>query len=143
MGSERALDIQQETRTSARCQSKMAEVIIGAVPLTPSGGYASFEDSDSDLQWKVDVGPSDAVGLYLVKVSVKKDLATGRSIESQLCQMVLDPTMRGNSLERALPPDLSTPTTDPTDPNATTDSSTTPPNTTTPNTGGNAQTKGR
>ena len=76
MGGDRAMDIRQEMRTSARCQSKMAEVMIGAVALTSSGDYARFDDDDT-LLWKVDAVPSDdGVGLYNVKVFVKRDLPT-------------------------------------------------------------------
>lgn len=114
MGSERAMDILQETRTSMRCQAKMTEVIIGAAALTSSGSYTNFEDEDKDLLWKLDVVPSEiGNGLYNVKVFVKKDLGTGRFIESQLSQIIMDPTMRGSSLDRANPPATETPATDP------------------------------
>jgi hypothetical protein len=132
MGSDRALQIQVETRTSARCQSKMAEVIIGAQELTSSGSYTKFEDTD--LYWKLDVEPGPGNGLYNVKVSVRKELPSG-IIESQLSQIVLDPMMRGTSLDRANPPEASTPTMDPaTTPSETTPPSTTPPSTTPPST---------
>jgi type II secretion system protein I len=111
MGSDRAMDIRQETRTSSRCQSKMAELIIGAAGLTASGDYTPFEDEDGkDLFWKVDVAAAeDGVGLYLVKVFVKKDFQSGRTIESQMSQIIMDPSMRGTSLDRALPPATPTP----------------------------------
>jgi len=123
MGSDRAFDIRQETRTSNRCQAKLAEVIVGAIPLMSSGSYTPYEDDDK-LQWKLEITESDAgVGLYNVKVTVKFDAGAvgARVSESQLCAIVMDPTMRGTSLDRALPP----PTAPATDP-STTPSTTTP-----------------
>jgi hypothetical protein len=105
LGMERASDVKSEARTSLRCQGLLNELIIGSLPLTTSGGYTNFEDEDKDLQWKVEVNDGPSIGLYEVKVWVKLDPPVGgHLVESHLCQMVLDPGMRGSSLDRPTPP---------------------------------------
>lgn len=97
-GRDRALDVRMQTRTSMRCQSKLAEVIVGAVPLESTGGYSSFDD-DKDLQWSLSVDSVGFDGAMQVKVSVKADLPDGRTVESHLAQIVLDPSIRGSTLD--------------------------------------------
>jgi type II secretion system protein I len=106
IGSERALDVRLQMRTSMRCQSKLAEVMIGAETLRSSGSYTNFTDGiDNDLQWKIDATPTDPNQLlWTVKVSVKADLSNGKTVESQLIQMVLNPANRGSTLDPPTPP---------------------------------------
>ena len=100
MGSERAMEVRLQARTSLRCQSKLAEVMIGAEPLNSTGNYAAFADSDKDLQWKIEVESKDEKGLlYLVKVWVKAELPGSKLVESYLCQMILNPAMRGTTFD--------------------------------------------
>jgi type II secretion system protein I len=105
MGNDRALDVRLQMRTSMRCQSKLAEVMIGATTLGSSGGYANFQDDiDKDLQWKVEATSSDPNQLlWTVKVWVKADLPNGRTVESHLVQMILNPANRGSTLDPAQP----------------------------------------
>lgn len=102
MGTDRALDVRLQARTSMRCQGKLAEIMIGAESLSASGTYTSFtDDKDKDLQWKMEATPSDETGmLYTVKVWVKAELATGRIVESHLCQMMLNPANRGTTFDQ-------------------------------------------
>lgn len=101
LGGERAMDVRLQTRTSIRCQSKLAEVMIGAEPLGSGGGYTNFtDDFDKDLQWRMEATPAEASGLWIVKVWVKAELATGKIVESQLTQMVLDPSIRGTTFDQ-------------------------------------------
>ncbi len=97
-GRDRALDVRMQTRTSLRCQAKLSEVIVGAVPLESTGGYSSFDD-DKDLQWSLSVESVGFDGAMQVKVSVKSDLPDGRTVESQLAQIILDPSIRGSTLD--------------------------------------------
>ncbi len=101
-GRDRALDVRMQTRTSLRCQAKLAEVIVGAVPLQSTGGYSAFadaKDSDKDLQWTMTVEEMGFSGAYQVKVSVKSEMAGGRIFETHLSQIVLDPNTRGSTLD--------------------------------------------
>jgi Tfp pilus assembly protein PilV len=108
MGSERADDVRLQTRTSLRCQSKLAEYTVGIETLSAvGGGYAPFQDDfDKDLQWKAEA-TQEYEGLWTVKISVKADLKTGRTVESTLTQMILDPTIRGTTFD--VPAPLPTP----------------------------------
>lgn len=101
MGGERAMDVRLQTRTSMRCQSKLAEVMIGAQAMTPTG-YTDFPDGlDKDLQWQLDVKEVPSVAdLWLVTVSVKADLPTGKTVESKVSQMVVDPSKRGTTFDQ-------------------------------------------
>jgi Tfp pilus assembly protein PilV len=135
LGIERAEDVRYRTQTSIRCQAKMAEVMIGAQPLSTTD-YTPYTDAETvtgadKLSWKVECDPypgDSAAMLWTVKVWVKADLAGGRSIESHLCQTVLDPSQRGTTFDQPNPVPAGTATQD-------TDSSTTP--STTPSGGSN------
>lgn len=105
MGTDRAVEVQLQTRTSLRCQAKMAEAVIGAQELTGTGDYQNFTDADKDLQWKLEAETMDENAmLYTVKVWVKGELPGGRVIESYLCQMVLNPKNRGTTFDPPVPP---------------------------------------
>src|SRR5438128_1456707 len=55
MGTDRAEDVRMRTRTSIRCQAKLAEVVIGAQDITSSADWSNFDsEKDKDLQWKID-----------------------------------------------------------------------------------------
>lgn len=100
MGGERAMEVRLQTRTSMRCQSKLAEVMIGAQGLSDTG-YANFEgEADKDLQWRMQAKQvPDVEGLWIVNVWVKADLTTGNAVESYLSQMVVDPANRGTTFD--------------------------------------------
>jgi Tfp pilus assembly protein PilV len=103
LGTERAMDVRLRTRTSLRCQAKLAEIMIGAEPLNSTGSYTNFTDTDTDLQWKMEATahPSDNKQmLYTVKVWVKAELPSGKVVESHLCQLVLNPSMRGTTFDQ-------------------------------------------
>jgi Tfp pilus assembly protein PilV len=100
MGQDRAMDVRAQARTSLRCQAKLAEMTVDSSQLVSSDSYTAFSDADKDLQWKATVEPFDETNrLYTVKVWVKADMPGGRTIESHLCQMVLNPTMRGTTFD--------------------------------------------
>lgn len=99
-GRDRALDVRMQTRTSLRCQAKLAEVIVGAVPMQSTGSYSGFDDEkDKDLQWSLSVDEVGFEGARQIKVSVKAEMANGRIFESHLAQIVLDPEIRGSTLD--------------------------------------------
>lgn len=104
LSTDRAKDVHLQARTSMRCQSKLAEVTIGAQGLDQSG-WAFYDEPDKDLQWKMDVTPLDDKGLlYSVKITVKAELPTGRIVESQLVQMVVNPQKRGSTFDELKDP---------------------------------------
>ena len=112
LSGDRALDVKLLARTSMVCQSKLAEVMIGAEPPNSTSGYTSLPDeANKDLQWKMEVQSSDVANLYNVKISVKAELPNGRIFESHLTQMVLDPAVRGSTLDP--PPVIEPPATPP------------------------------
>jgi Tfp pilus assembly protein PilV len=106
MGSQRALDVQQQAIGTMLCQRKLAEIAMGAESLN-SSGYAPFpEDGMDDWQWKVDADQGAVNGLWSVQVTVKYQHEEGETVEIQLGQMILDPTLRGSNQDP--PPSQST-----------------------------------
>lgn len=80
------------------CQSKLAELLSGAIPFD-SSGYASFPENP-EWQWKVESqANSDVQGLYNVEVFVKKDREQGPPVEVSLRQMVFNPSFKGSTLD--------------------------------------------
>jgi general secretion pathway protein I len=126
-GTERAIDVKLQAETSLRCQSKLAEVMIGAQPFTSSGGFQPDEEPFQHLEWKMEATDGPGAGLKEVKVWVKAKAPSGREIESMLSQIVLEPTLHGSTQDRPPPPPQSTPTEDaPTTPEANPTTPTTP-----------------
>ena len=98
LGNDRAVDVRLQARTSMRCQSVMAEVMIGAKPT--STGWTNFEeDFDKDLQYQIESGNSGLEDLFLITVSVKADVNGNTIMMSQLTQYVLDPGVRGTTFD--------------------------------------------
>jgi hypothetical protein len=94
---ERAFEVQQQSHAAQLCQSKLAEVVSGAVALSSTS--ASF-DEDSDWQWNLDAEQDSSItGLWRVQVKVSRDLADGSHYESTINQMVLDPSLRGSTAD--------------------------------------------
>jgi Prokaryotic N-terminal methylation motif len=98
LGKERALEVNLQAKTSMRAQGKLAEIMMGAEQMSATGGYQPFTD-DPTLQWRVDISDGGVDNLQLVKVFVKVDLASGKTVESQICQLVLNPSIRGSTMD--------------------------------------------
>jgi general secretion pathway protein I len=98
LGGDRALEVQQQSEAIQLCQSKMAEVIAGVVPL---GSQADTPfDEDADWKWSMDAEQQgDAANLWTVKISVSRAGPTGNKLEATLSQMVYDPQQRGSTLD--------------------------------------------
>jgi general secretion pathway protein I len=97
LGGERAVDGQQHGRAAQLCQSKLAEVVAGAVPLT-SQSEVPF-DEDPNWVWSLDCTQADAPGLWNVQVRVIRQRSDGTQVERSLSQMVLDPSLRGSTMD--------------------------------------------
>jgi prepilin-type N-terminal cleavage/methylation domain-containing protein len=96
MGGERAMDIDQQGEAAMLAQSKMAEVIWGAVPLS-SQSDQSFDET-SDYKWAMTADQNSTISnLWNVTVTVSRERSDGSKIESVLSQMILDPSQRGSS----------------------------------------------
>jgi type II secretion system protein I len=95
VGADQAVAVQEESRATQLCQSKLAEVVWGIEPLGSSGG--SFDEPD--WSWSQDSNQSDVTGLWNVKVTVRKEHSDGSAFEFSLTQMVLDPSYRGSTFD--------------------------------------------
>jgi type II secretory pathway pseudopilin PulG len=101
-GGDLALDAQQQAQAAQLCQAKLAEVVAGAVPLTPQTD-ASFDEAP-DWQWSLDCDQRNVPGLWHVQVRVRRRPHQGTSpVEFTLSQMVLDPLQRGHVLDAPRP----------------------------------------
>lgn len=96
LSGDRALEANFRTQAMLRCQSKLAEVVAGAQPLS-SSGWSSFSDNPG-WNWQLSCSQGDIANLWNVQVSVKKKRADGSFVEVSLGQMVLDPAVRGSTL---------------------------------------------
>lgn len=100
----RALQVDWKAQASLRCQSKLAEVLIGAVDLQTTDYQAFGEDADNaPWMWRVSA-TEETGGLYRVTVEVKRELSNGELVTADLVQFIVPPTMRGSSLDVFDPP---------------------------------------
>lgn len=97
MAGERARDVQDLARATQLCQSQLAQVIAGAVPLNGQSGAPL--DDDPDWTWSLDCSPDDIPNLWSVTVRVSRERPDGEKIECVLSQKVLDPSMRGSTFD--------------------------------------------
>ena len=116
IGTDRALDVQQQAQASMLCQSKMNEVLAGA----EASGSGTVEINKLVWNYTIESNPGEVEYLNNVKVTVRFDRPDGKVIEATLNQMVLDPAQRGSTLTSG------TATSSSTTPPATTPSTTTP-----------------
>jgi prepilin-type N-terminal cleavage/methylation domain-containing protein len=79
-----------------RCQSKLAEVVAGAQPMS-SSGWSSFSD-DPEWSWQANCTQGSTSNLWTVQVSVRRKRPGGTTVEVSLSQMVIAPTARGSTL---------------------------------------------
>lgn len=98
LGSDRALDVELHSKASLLCQGKLAELMIGAEPLS-SASAAPFPD-ESDWQYEIDASDTDTAGIKRVKVTVKRESADGNVVEVSLSRMILDPALRGTTFDK-------------------------------------------
>ena len=94
-GSDRARDVQYLSLASVKAQSKMNEVIAGALGMTGTG-ETTFDD-DSDWSWALTAEADSPPGLFRVTVTISRPRPNGSKFEFKLNQLVLDPTLRGNT----------------------------------------------
>ena len=134
VGTENALNVQQQAEASQLCQSKLAEVIVGA----ETADSGEVIQNGWTWQWKVEKNQAEIEGLFQVNVTLSYERQDGTIIRASLSQMVLDPTIRGTThfstdSSSTTNSSSSSPTTSPS-------TTTTTPSTTTPSTGTNTNT---
>lgn len=102
-GTEKALDVKQQAQASMKCQSKMAEVIIGAETLNGSGTFSDDAEVKDGPTWTYTIESADTSveSLKKVRVTVRCERQNGSVIDAVLEQMVLDPAQRGSTLNSA------------------------------------------
>jgi len=94
-GSDRARDVQYLSIASVKAQSKLNEVVAGAVSMT-GAGESTFDD-DPDWSWAMTADADATPSLFRVTVTVSRQRPDGSKFEFKLNQLVLDPTLRGNT----------------------------------------------
>jgi prepilin-type N-terminal cleavage/methylation domain-containing protein len=97
MAGESARNVQLLAQATQMCQSKLAEVTAGIVPLS-SQGETPF-DEDSDWNWSLDCTSDPIANLWDVTVHVSHALPDGSRLETSLSQRVLDPSVRGSTFD--------------------------------------------
>jgi type II secretion system protein I len=95
MGSERALDIQQQAQASMLCQGKLDGVKCGADPLNGGG---TVDIGNVTWTYTIESSQTDVTNLNQVKVTVKYDRPDGKTVSATLTQLVLDPAVRGSTV---------------------------------------------
>jgi type II secretion system protein I len=101
MATDRAVLVQQQAMGTMLAQRKLAEVMVGATPLSSTGYTAFTDDGMEDWQWKLDATQNSINGVWNVQVSVKYEVPESgfQPVTVDLGQMVLDPTLRGSTLD--------------------------------------------
>jgi general secretion pathway protein I len=97
MGGEQAVNVAQQARAAQLCQSKLAEVVAGAVPL--SGQSDVPFDEDASWQWSLDASQGEIPGIWQIKVTVSRERSDGSKVECSFDRMLLDPSVRGSALD--------------------------------------------
>jgi len=95
MGQMRALEVQLQAFAMQKCQSKLAECQTGEQLLSSQNDVA-FADNppEEDWRWTLEANTTDVDNLWNVKVTVYRQLESGK-IQVSLTQLVIDPAIRG------------------------------------------------
>ncbi len=116
IGVDMAQEMDMRSHGAHLAQSKLAEVVAGAVPLT-SQADTPCDGDDGDWNWRLDAEQDAVASLYKVTVTVSRKFRKSK-VEATFSQYVLDPTKRGSTDANSLGADDTT--------SATTTGSTTP-----------------
>lgn len=106
LGGDAARNVQWISRSMMIAESKMAELASGSLPLTSLSETPCEEDTD--FSWSVTSEAESAPGLFRVTVIVSRPRPDGSRFETTLNQMILDPTIRGNTNGTATGADATT-----------------------------------
>ena len=100
MGADLELEARHQSRGTRLAQAKLAEVECGAIPLESSSG--TFDGDDANWSWTLTVQSYDIPNLYLVSVSVSREVK-GQTVTITLSQLMLDPGLWGAAGEATRP----------------------------------------
>jgi type II secretory pathway pseudopilin PulG len=100
IGGERARDVQDLGRATQICQSKLAEVVSGVTPLSSQSDVAL--DEDPAWTWSLDCTQDSVPNLWDVTVRATRRYQDGNTIECEVHQRVLDPSIRGNAADGSI-----------------------------------------
>lgn len=120
MSTNLATDIAAETEALQLCQSKLGEVVAGAVPLQAQPEQP-FEHNPK-WTWSMECTQGEIPSLWQVEVTVKTERSGGLILQRTLNQLVLDPLVKGATAQpstdssaesSSTTPEATTPTTPP------------------------------
>lgn len=101
IGTDQALEVQWRGEAARKCQSQMARVVAGEIPMQSAGDTAF--DEDADWNWSVEVEQGTVQGLWNVTVKVTRVKEEARKVQVTLQRLVMDPSLRGNTADAAAP----------------------------------------
>jgi general secretion pathway protein I len=124
LASDQAIEIQQRSQASQLCESKLAELTAGILPMTSQQETACEEDPN--YQWSVMVqAQGQAQGLYEVTVVVSRPRPDGSQLQVSLSRLMIDPSLMGSTQDVPTPTDVTEETGTSTSTGSTTTGSTT------------------
>jgi type II secretion system protein I len=92
---DRAQAVEEKALAIQMCQSKLAEVIAGAIPLSSQNDIPMDEDNPR-WRWSMDAEQGSLNGLWNVTIRVSRPGPDGNPlVAASLSQMVLDPNLKG------------------------------------------------
>ena len=95
-------DIQRQNLATRLCQSKLAEVVAGVVPLSSQSDQQC--DDEPDYTWSLEADAGSVTGLWNVTVTVTRtDSGSGNPIQCSLTEMLLDPSIIGSTQDSPAP----------------------------------------
>jgi len=92
LGTDRGEDVRLQLQAIQLCQTKLAELDVGVIPLVPQTDVAYLDDPN--WHWSVECKRNLLGGLWDAHVTIARLDAKGGRTEWSLSQMVLDPTLR-------------------------------------------------
>lgn len=105
IGTQSGFDARMTARGNRLAEAKMGEVEAGAIPLeAPSEG--TFEEEPA-WSWKVTPEPQGPANLYLVTITVSRDIS-GRKFEISQSQFLVNPKAVGSAAQAEKPGETST-----------------------------------
>lgn len=130
VATDRAVEVQQRGEAAQLCQSKLNEVMAGAIELVSQTDTPL--DEDPNWLWSMEPESTEIPGLWRVNVRVSRERGNGERIKVAMAQMMLDPSIRGSAFDTpaaavATPDTASSGTTDSGSSSGTGGTSSTPP----------------
>ena len=94
VANDRSLEVQLQLQATQLCQTKLAELSVGVVPLMTQTDVPFLDDPE--WQWSVECNPGPIEGLWSIRVSISRSQSNGSRRDWSLSQAVLDPSLRAN-----------------------------------------------